>query len=139
MIHDAVVVVYLRDMLGLPRGALLPNGAEVLRLIASRPWLLRIEQSREVATIVMLAAIGFISATRWPARFGAFLVAFGVWDIAYYIALVVMVRFPPSLLTLDMLFLIPAHPWWYLPVWLPVAISCLMIALGIRLFMESHR
>jgi hypothetical protein len=60
----------------------------------------------------------------------AFLLIFGVWDIAYYVALHVLVRWPGSLLDMDLLFLIPPHPWWYQPVWVPVLVSCLMIALG---------
>ena len=45
-----------------------------------------------------------------------------------------MLRWPPSLATMDLLFLIPPHPWWYQPVWMPVAISCVMIGAGLVLF-----
>jgi hypothetical protein len=86
----------------------------------------------------MLATLAMLAARTWTARLGAFLVAFGVWDIAYYAALFAMLRWPPSLLTMDLLFLIPAHPWWYQPVWLPVAISCVMITIGARLFFDPR-
>jgi hypothetical protein len=67
------------------------------------------------------------AAPRLLPRLGAFLVVFGVWDIAYYIALYALLRWPPSVATLDLLFLIPPGPWWIQPVWVPVAISCVMI------------
>ena len=56
---------------------------------------------------------------------------FGIWDIVYYVGLVAMVGWPTSLGAMDMLFLIPAHRWWYQPVWVPVSISCVMIAFGL--------
>jgi hypothetical protein len=37
---------------------------------------------------------------------------------------------------MDILFLIPPGPWWHQPVWVPVVISCVMIALGVRLFLS---
>ncbi|TMQ69914.1 MAG: hypothetical protein E6K80_10195 [Candidatus Eisenbacteria bacterium] len=60
-----------------------------------------------------------------------FLMLFGIWDIVYYVGLVAMVGWPTSLGAMDMLFLIPAHRWWYQPVWVPVSISCVMIAFGL--------
>jgi hypothetical protein len=102
-------------------------------------WLLPTEQSREAATLIMLAAVGWLAASRWRGRIGAFLVSFGVWDIVYYIALYVLLRWPPSLATLDLLFLIPPHRWWYQPVWVPVAISCGFITVGVLLFRNDDR
>ena len=87
----------------------------------------------------MLAAVAWLSAARARARFGAFLVIFGVWDIVYYLALYAMLRWPPSLTTMDVLFLIPPGPWWNQPVWLPVAISTVMILVGVRLFGRDRR
>jgi hypothetical protein len=131
---EGVVVVYIRALLGIAHGGVYPGAKTVLARMAALPWLIRTEQSRELATLVMLAAAAWLAAPRLRGRLGAFLVAFGVWDIVYYIALWVMLRWPPSLAARDMLFLIPPHPWWYQPVWVPVAISCGMIALGVRLF-----
>ena len=56
------------------------------------------------------------------------LVAFGVWDIFYYVWLKVLTGWPHSLLDWDVLFLIPL-PWWG-PVLAPVLISLLMITWG---------
>ncbi len=130
---EAVVVVYIRAILGLAHAEGIPNPEEVMRRFQSLPWLLPTEQIREMATIVMLAAVGCLGASRLPGRFGAFLLIFGVWDIAYYVALYAFLRWPPSLTTMDLLFLVPPHPWWYQPVWVPVAISVVMIAAGVWL------
>jgi hypothetical protein len=54
--------------------------------------------------------------------------AFGIWDIFYYIFLVPMCGWPRSLLDWDILFLIPL-PWWG-PVISPVLIAALMIIGG---------
>lgn len=130
---EGVVVVYLRAIIGLPRTATIPASDDVMRRFAELPWLMRTEQSREAATIVMLAAVAWLAAPRMLGRLGAFLVAFGTWDIAYYVALYALLRWPPSFGTMDVLFLIPPHPWWYQPVWVPIAISCGLILLGRQL------
>jgi len=130
---EAVVVVYLRALVGIGPGEAMPAGAEIMRRFAERPWMLPTEQGREAATILMLAAVGWLAAPRWPGRLGAFLLAFGVWDITYYAGLWAHLRWPPSLLAMDVLFLIPPHPWWTQPVIVPVAISCGFVALGARL------
>ncbi len=136
---EAVVVVYIRALLGMPRGNATPEPAEMLRALRSLPWLVPTEQGREAATLVMLAAVGLLAARSLRARVGAFLVVFGVWDIAYYVSLRVLVGWPTSLATRDLLFLIPPHPLWVQPVWVPLAISCAMIAVGIRMMRVDSR
>ncbi len=131
---EAVVVVYIRALLGIAHGNAVVDPAELTRRLATLPWLVPTEQGREAATVVMLAAAGWLAAPRFLPRFGAFLVAFGVWDITFYAALYAMLRWPPGLGTMDLLFLIPPGPWWVQPVWVPVAISCVMIAVGLWLF-----
>jgi hypothetical protein len=135
---EAVVVVYIRALLGIGPGQGPPDSAEALRRFAEIPWLLPTEQGREAATILMLAAVGMLAARRWAARFGAFLVAFGTWDITYYAALWIHLRWPPSLLEPDLLFLIPPHPWWTQPVIVPVAISFAFIAGGSWLMVRER-
>ena len=136
---EAVVVVYLRALLGVAHGSAAPGPDELTRGLASLPWLVGTEQGREVATIVMLAAVAWLAAPRFLPRLGAFLVAFGVWDIIYYVALYLLLRWPPDLATPDLLFLVPPGAWWIQPVWVPAAISCVMIAAGSRLFTAPQR
>ena len=83
--------------------------------------------------MVMLASVAWLGGHTWRARLGAFLMIFGIWDIAYYVGLRAMVGWPRSLFAMDLLFLIPPHPWWYQPIAVPVAISCVWIATGLWL------
>lgn len=82
---------------------------------------------RELATLVMLFTVGAL-AGRTSGADGYMVVAFGVWDIFYYLFLKVMCDWPHSLLDWDILFLIPL-PWWG-PVLAPVLIALLMIVWG---------
>jgi hypothetical protein len=88
----------------------------------------QIEWVREAATLVMLVLVGWLAGRTMKAKFGYSLLAFGIWDIGYYAFLHVMNGWPASLTDWDILFLMPL-PWWG-PVWAPVAISLLMIAMG---------
>lgn len=86
------------------------------------------EAVREIATLVMLCTVGLLAGKNWRARAGYTLIAFGVWDIFYYVFLKVMCGWPNSILDWDILFLVPL-PWWG-PVLAPVLISLLMIGWG---------
>jgi hypothetical protein len=90
--------------------------------------LTNIELIREASTIVMLAAASWLTRKNAWQRFSFFMIAFGVWDIFFYIWLKVMVNWPESLMTWDILFLIPLP--WVGPVITPVLISLAMIAAG---------
>ena len=63
-----------------------------------------------VPLLLLLAAIACISGKTPLRRFCFFMIAFGTWDIFYYIWLWVMIRWPESLMTWDLLFLLPL-PW----------------------------
>lgn len=130
---EAVVVVYIRTIVGIAHQASLPGGAQLLNLLHSQPWLLPTEQSREIATLLMLAAVGWLFGATTRSRWGAFLIAFGLWDLSYYAALRVLIGWPDSLSTVDCLFLIPPTTLWNQPVWVPIAISIGLIWGGIRL------
>jgi hypothetical protein len=136
---EAVVVVYIRAAFGFPHGPQVPEPADLARRFGGFDWFLLTEQGREAATLVMLACVAWLAARRWSARLGAFLVAFGTWDIVYYVALYAHLRWPTSLVTMDLLFLIPPGPWWYQPVWVPIAISLVWIAAGSWLVLRSPR
>lgn len=87
-----------------------------------------VELLREAATLVMLLTVGMLAAKAWRLRLAYTSIAFGVWDIFYYVFLRVICGWPRSLWDWDILFLLPL-PWWG-PVLAPVCISGLMIAWG---------
>lgn len=82
---------------------------------------------REVATIIMLAGVGILAGKNGAQRFVFFLYAFAIWDIFYYVFLYVLLGWPQSLFTWDILFLIPVP--WVGPVICPCLVSLAMIAL----------
>jgi hypothetical protein len=94
-----------------------------------------VELWREAATLVMLATLGVLAGNTWRRRIGYAALAFGVWDIFYYVFLRVMSGWPRTLLDWDILFLLPL-PWWG-PVLAPVSIALLMILWG-TLAAQSH-
>jgi hypothetical protein len=91
-------------------------------------YLTTIELGREVATIIMLAAVGCAAGKNGWQKFSFFMIMFGVWDIFYYVWLWVMVGWPESLMTWDILFLIPLP--WTGPVITPVLIALAMTVAG---------
>lgn len=127
---EAAIVVYLREIY-YPEGFQFP-----LRVIESS--LLTIELVREFATLVMLAAVAILAgSSRWQ-RFAYFALAFGVWDIFFYLWLEVAVGWPASILDWDILFLLPLP--WIGPVLAPVIISVILILAGIMILRsESSR
>jgi hypothetical protein len=121
---EAAVVAYLRTLIGSAD----PYRAGALTLPA---WMMRTEIAREAATLVMLATVAWLAGRNWRARLGYFLIAFGVWDIFYYLFLAPISGWPRSLLAWDVLFLIPL-PWWG-PVLAPTSIALLMLVLGTQI------
>jgi hypothetical protein len=87
-----------------------------------------VELVREAATLVMLLTVGMLAGRGWRERIGYSAIAFGVWDVLYYVFLRVMTGWPRSVLDWDILFLLPL-PWWG-PVIAPVSIALLMIVWG---------
>ncbi len=132
---EAVVVVYLRAAVGLLPGYQ-GSLSDVIRMsgdfyrqsqaISQFPRsLLTLEVLREAATILMLLSVALLTSTKSRARAAVFLWTFAVWDIVYYAALWVTVRWPLSLRDPDILFLIPVP--WLSPVWFPLLVSALAL------------
>ncbi len=89
---------------------------------------LAIEFGREIATLLMLGAVGVAAARNRREAWAHFMIAFGVWDIFYYVWLKAFIGWPENLMTWDLLFLVPVP--WVSPVLAPVLISISMIAAG---------
>jgi hypothetical protein len=121
---ESAVVVYLQRALGSEVGVIFP-----LRPASEMGDLLAIEVGREVATLVMIAAVGLLAGRTRLERLAWGAVVFGAWDIGYYAWLRVFNGWPPSLDTPDLLFLIPLP--WVGPVWSPIAVSVALVAVGL--------
>jgi hypothetical protein len=118
---EAATVYYLRVLVG----RLEPYQANPLPM---QGILGPVELVREAATLVMLLAVGALAGGTWRARLGYTAIAFGVWDICYYVFLKAIYDWPRSLLDWDILFLLPL-PWWG-PVLAPMSIAVLMVVWG---------
>jgi len=117
---EGVVVVYLRKALGLLDS---DSNKESLKEFPKR--YLHIEMTREAATIIMLVVIAILTGSTWIEKGIFFLWTFAFWDLFYYASLYILIRWPPNLKTIDVLFLIPKP--WIAPVWFPIGVSSLTI------------
>jgi hypothetical protein len=95
-----------------------------------------VELVREGATLVMLLTFGILVGGWRRAGLAYAAIAFGVWDIFYYVFLRLMTPWPRSLFDWDILFLLPL-PWWG-PVIAPVTIAVLMIVWGALVTQAPH-
>ena len=132
---ESAVVVYLREIF-YEGTAIFPLTVNWDGDTYAGNYLTRIELVREFATLVMLVSVGWMAGrTRWQ-KFCFFMIAFGVWDIFYYVWLYVMIGWPESIMTWDILFLLPLP--WVGPVITPVLIALAMTAAGtIIIYMEE--
>jgi hypothetical protein len=126
---EASVVVYLRQLY-YPAGFSFP-----LKIMAIEE--LSVEYLRELSTIVMLFSIALVAGKKFYERFSYFLLCFGIWDIFYYVWLKVFLDWPQSLLTWDILFLIPIV--WVGPVLAPVICALTMVVIGISILYFQKR
>jgi hypothetical protein len=90
---------------------------------------LLVEIGREAATMLMLAAVALALSSNGRQWIATFSIAFGVWDIVFYVCLKLLLGWPASLFTWDILFLLPVP--WAGPVIAPVLVSLAMITTGI--------
>ncbi len=125
---EAIVVVYLRQIY-YPHGFCFPLSPIPLKMLS-------VECLREITTIIMLAAVAFITGRNFLQKFSYFLYTFAIWDLFYYAGLKLLLNWPQSFLTWDILFLIPVV--WIAPVLAPVICSLTMILLaGCVVFLQE--
>ncbi len=127
---EGVVVVYLRKAIGILDA---DSNKEAIDRID--PWYLKVEMTREAATIIMLAVIALLTGTTWIERGVFFLWTFAFWDLFYYLSLYILIKWPPSFKTIDVLFLIPKP--WIAPVWFPIGVSSLTIIIIALLYLSG--
>jgi len=143
---EAAVVFYLRQILAAELGGSDRSYKELLNLgfivfvypdaqSMGNAQLGAVEVTREFCTIVMLAAIAYLSAHTLRQRIGGFLFAFSVWDLFYYLFLKVITGWPRGLLDIDVYFLLPVP--WIGPVLTPLVISTVLLLVGVRLYLRD--
>ncbi|HKL38181.1 MAG TPA: hypothetical protein VJ876_04745 [Bacteroidales bacterium] len=123
---ESSIVVYLRALY-YPEGFSFP-------LSHIEPHIGVTELIREFFSLVMIVSVAALTARNILQRFAHFLYIFAVWDIFYYVFLKLVLGWPESFFTWDVLFLIPVT--WSGPVIAPLIISLIMVgfALVIRHF-----
>jgi hypothetical protein len=126
---ESAVVVYLRRIY-YPEGFAFPLSTLDVNIAVT-------EIFREFATLVMLAGIGIIAGRSRLERFGIFIFAFGIWDIFYYVFLKALIGWPESLLTWDILFLLPTT--WVGPVLAPVINAMSMVIFGALIWYHKSK
>jgi len=127
---EGVVVVYIREIL-------MNISPDITKITISQLFkplmvtgernfsLIFIERTREIAPIIIIFSISLFLEKRPVRKLATFLWIFAIWDLFYYITLKILINWPPSLKTIDCLFLIPKP--WIAPVYLPVLIMLLFL------------
>lgn len=118
---ESATVTYLRTLVG----RIDPYQARPLPISVG---LGQAEIVREAATLIMLFTVGWLAGRSRRSRLGYMLIAFGIWDIFYYVFLAMISGWPHSIFDWDVLFLIPL-PWWG-PVIAPALIALMMVIGG---------
>jgi hypothetical protein len=126
---ESAVVIYLRELY-YPNGFSFPMVALPVKIAGT-------EFLREIATLIMLLAMGFLAGKNARQRVAWFLYSFAIWDIFYYVFLKVILDWPSSWITWDILFLVPVI--WTGPVLAPVLVSITMIILSFVILYLDHR
>ena len=145
---EAAVVTYLRPQFDAVRATITSSSShdDLFPLLspqqirAAGPDMVRMvgtELAREAATLAMLSAVAAAVGSSFRQWLAFFLLAFGAWDISYYAFLKVLIDWPRSLLTWDILFLIPVP--WTGPVLAPALVALTMVGIGLAyLWRESN-
>jgi len=117
---ESALVIYLRELY-YPQGFSFP--------LTQVPFHIGLtEIIREACAMLMVLSVAWLSGNRGMERFAFFCIIFGIWDIFYYIFLKIILGWPESFFTWDILFLIPAV--WSGPVIAPLIISIILIIFG---------
>ena len=127
---ESAAVIYLRNIL-------YQSATDLFPLVPISKHLAITELIREAATLIMLIGVGIIAGRTNSERFAWFIYTFAIWDIFYYVFLKLLIGWPASLLTWDILFLLPVT--WTGPVISPVIVSFSMIFLALTIVYFTNR
>jgi hypothetical protein len=139
---EAAAVVYIRASYEPAHRRLFPDRGpdDLFPLFTLEQWAREgppqarplMEVGREVGTVLLLAllALGLShTAGQW---FAAFALAFGVWDVSYYLCLYLLIGWPRSPMDWDLVFAVPVP--WVAPVLAPTLVAVVMILTALVFF-----
>ncbi|MCK4256311.1 hypothetical protein KAX35_05450 [candidate division WOR-3 bacterium] len=126
---EAVVVVYLRKALGI-----IESESNIVSLENFPKRYIFIERTREVATILLLIILTLLVGETWLEKLVVFFWTFAFWDLFYYLSLFLLIKWPPNLTTVDVLFLMPRP--WIAPVWVPIGVSSITVIIIAVLYLS---
>ena len=144
---EAAVVAYLRRASGMASGLDYPailaarglpfDSPHLLNLIRQEGFL-HAELAREAATLLLLFGAAWGAGRTLREKWGLFAYTFAVWDMTYYLWLLLLTGFPRSLAAIDIYYLIPVA--WYGPVWFPLCVFMpVTLGLALRLLRTSGK
>ncbi len=146
---EAAVVYYLRTLFGIGANFAQPANYTVIvnlgviaflspgSIVLPNVAVTHAEAFRELATLIMLAVVGYLAGGRWRSRFAAFLVSFSAWDLFYYVFLRLLTGWPKTVFDIDVFFIDPVP--WVGPVITAVAASLILLILGSVIFLRNAR
>ncbi len=126
---ESALVVYLRRLY-YPAGFDFP-------LMAVEPSIAAVEIIREITTLLLLWATATLTAKTRLTKIAVFGFLFGVWDLAYYLFLKLILNWPATWHTWDVLFLLPLP--WAGPVWAPMVVAVGLIYGGAVILIRDQR
>ncbi|MEO0294244.1 MAG: hypothetical protein ABIN61_08520 [candidate division WOR-3 bacterium] len=127
---EADVVTYLRYLYYEDPKILFP-------LKMMDPEIFVFEILRELSTLLIITLVSYLSSREKEEIFYLWIFTFGVWDIFYYIFLFLMIRWPSSIFSFDLLFLIPSL--WIAPIICPILVSLVFILGGLYNLFKKKR
>lgn len=126
---ESAIVIYLRQVV-YPGGFAFPLKPITQDLAIT-------EIIREAFSLLMLLSVSILTGKSTIRSFAYFLFSFAVWDIFYYVFLKALINWPESLMTMDVLFLLPVT--WIGPVITPIILSVIMIIFALlMLYFSSY-
>jgi hypothetical protein len=126
---EAAIVVYLRELY-------YPDGFSFPLKIIDYDIAIT-EFFREIATVIIFISVGVLAGRKNIERFAFFIFSFAIWDIFYYIFLKIILNWPESFFTWDILFMVPVT--WVGPVIAPVINSLMMIILACSIVFFTNK
>lgn len=145
---ESSVVVYLRHLLG---SQVTAETREVLFLVPGITFLepqtavkiitdtaiLNVERIREATTLIMLGSVAVLAGKNFKEYLAYLFLAFGIWDIFYYVFLRLTIGWPQSLTDPDTFFLLPTP--WVGPVFVPILVSSFLVLVSMFYLTKSKR